>query len=673
MVRAFAVFVAICCVGCVEVHGQQLPAARGQAFDGVTTAEIGVGEYRRNEPPKYSQALRRSVYVAMRDGVRLAVDYYMPAVEGRAARGRFPVVLEYTRYGRAKPLPDGRTKLGGKHRAEADAHGVVTLGDERSWSEVLLGYGYALVVADMRGSGASFGPSHAEGDDIEGKDGFDLVGWIARQAWSDGKVGMLGSSYLAEVQPRVAAERPKALRALAMVYGFFDGPNTAYAMGGIFRHGWQGGWVSSVASLDNRSTDPDAPITNISPVDADLRGIELRRAVAEHREGVDDEYFRHLEEFRTLGVVRDRLPFVDHYQAKGQNNLYTLLPRMNASRVPTLLLGGWNDIYANDMLYWYANLEVPRKLIYGPYPHGVSGPSPREPRDVERDRIVSREALRWFDHWLRSIPNGAESRPQVLYGLQRSASQVDAEQSEWFAAEEWPPRTVEYRDLFLSGRPARTVASQGDGSLALEPDRVPSRQPWTVDYSVSTGDVGTRWRGSVYEVSMTNVDLKSLTYTSEPLAEELRVAGIPVVRIMLSAENAPDADIHAYLNAVAQDGTSRLVSEGILRASHRKLGTAPYRNFGLPFPGSTSSAIASTPPLSTEPVPLEFPMIAVGRVFRAGERIRLTIAGADRDNTLQAERDPPPRLALHAGGPFPSVLRLPILGSNASASPASLP
>ncbi|MBS0421410.1 MAG: CocE/NonD family hydrolase [Proteobacteria bacterium] len=624
---------------------------------GISSAAIGVGEYRRAEPYRYQQALRRSVYVRMRDGVRLAVDYYRPAVNGRAVGGRFPVVFEYTRYGRARPGPGGVTLLGGRHYSAVDAAGLMPLGNEKAWSEVLLGYGYALVVADMRGSGASFGPSHAEGDDIEGKDGFDLVNWISAQSWSDGNVGMLGSSYLAEVQPRVAAERPKALRALAMVYGFFDGPNTAYAMGGIFRNGWQGGWVSNVASLDNRSTDENAPITNISPVDADREQRDLRCAVSEHRAGVDDEYFQHLEEFKTVGVVRDRLPFIDHYQLSGQNNLYTLLPRVNASRVPTLLLGGWHDIYANDMLYWYANLDVPKKLIYGPYPHGRSGPMPDDPRDAERDRIVARETLRWFDRWLRRVHNDAEQRPEVTYGLQRSVTQT-----EWFAADTWPSPAVHARDLFLSASSARSVLSQNDGVLTLTAPQEAARQPWRINYSTSLGDLGTRWAGNVYEVVVTTVDMKSMTYTSPPLVRDVYVAGIPVVRVMLSSEDTKDADVHAYLNAVSADGTSRLISEGMLRASHRTLGRAPYRNFDLPFPTSSSKDIANVPPLSQTPVPLEFTMVAVGRVFKKGERIRLTLAGADRGNTLAVEQSPVPRLAVQVGGGDPSWLRLPILG-----------
>lgn len=160
------------------------PGEPAPPVSGLSTVAAGVGEYRRDEPFIYRQAIRRSVYVTMRDGVRLAVDYYLPARDGKVKRGRFPVVLEYTRYGRSVPLPGGGSKRG--PYSIADAHGLMSISDDPVRSELLLAYGYALVVADMRGSGASFGPSHAEGDDIEGKDGFDLIAWIARQGWSDG-------------------------------------------------------------------------------------------------------------------------------------------------------------------------------------------------------------------------------------------------------------------------------------------------------------------------------------------------------------------------------------------------------------------------------------------------------------------------------------------------------
>ncbi len=633
-------------------------AAHAGVRPAMSTAEAGLGEYRASEPLRYREAVRRSVYVPMRDGVRLAVDYYLPAVDGRPASGRFPSVVEYTRYGRARPTPEGGAIRWAD--APADARGRLRLPERPHGPLLLLGYGYAVVVVDMRGSGASFGPSHEEGDAVEGRDGHDAIAWIADQPWSDGNVGMLGASYLGEVQPRVAAERPPALKALSMQVAFFDGPNGGYAMGGVYRAGWLGGWLSRVAAGDNRSTRPDARITNISAVDDDPDQVELRQAIEDHRRGGDAMgYLRHFDEFGTLGVLRDRIAFVDRYQQAGQNNLHTIVDRVNHAGVPALLFGGWHDIYPNDMLYWYANLTVPRKLIFGPYAHGSLGPMPDDPRDLELRRIVARETLRWFDRWLRGIRNGAEDRSAVHYGLERARDRTD-----WHTAPDWPPPATTPMDLHLSARAAGSVLSQNDGSLALRPDPRPARQPWTVDYTTTTGDVGTRWRlRKVYDIEMAGNDMKSMTYTSPPLQRELHVVGVPVVRLLLSSENARDADVYAYLTVVDPHGRSRLVSEGILRASHRTLGAAPYANFGLPFPSSNSADVAAAAPLSETPVALEFAMLAVGRVFHPGERLRLTISGADRDNTVTAEQDPAPRLALHMGGDGRAALRLPVQGN----------
>lgn len=633
-------------------------SALAQVPAGQSTADAGLGQYRIDEPHVFRQAIRRSVYIPMRDGVRLAVDVYLPVVDGKPARGRFPTVIEYTRYGRSKPLPDGGTVRWPD--APADARGVLQVPAKPTGPLLLLAYGYAVAVIDMRGSGASFGPSHGEGDDVEGRDGFDAIGWIARQPWSDGTVGMIGGSYLAEVQPRVAAERPKALKALSMNVAFFDGPNGGYAMGGVYRDGWINGWSTRVAAGDNRTTALDGPITNIAQVDADPQQVELRRAIDEHKLGGDSTgYSSRMEEFRTLGVLRDRIAFIDAYQATGENNLLTIVDRVNRSRVPALLFGGWHDIYPNDMLYWFANLTTPRKLIFGPYAHGSHGPMPNDPRDIEQRNIIARETLRWFDRWLLGKRNGAEDRPAVHYGLQRTPERTD-----WFTASTWPPRDTGYRDFPLSARSAGSVQSQNDGSLALQADATPTRQPWIVDYSTTTGDVGTRWLlRRVYEVEMASNDMKSLTYTSPPLQRDLHLAGVPVVKLQLSSDNARDADVYAYLSVVQPDGSSRLLTEGILRASHRTLGKAPYDNFGLPFPTSASADVLAAAPLSSTPVTLEFAMLAIGRIVRPGERLRLTISGADRGNTVTPEQAQTPRLGVHVGGNDGSVLRLPVLGN----------
>jgi putative CocE/NonD family hydrolase len=647
-------------VGLVILSGLSGTATAEPVAAPSSMPELGLGEYRLNEPFRFREAVRRSVYVTMRDGVRLAIDYYVPARAGVAAKGRFPVLFEYTRYGRAKPLPEGGTIRWPD--APTNERGVLEIPERPSGPLLMLAYGYAVVVADMRGAGASFGPSLPEGDAHEGQDGHDIVNWIARQRWSDGTVGMLGTSYLAEIQPRVAAERPKALKALSMVHAFFDGENGGYAMGGVFRAGWLGAWSSGVARSDNRSAAAQGPITNIATVDADHDQALLRAAIEEHHRGGDASLalFGRIDEFATVGVLRDKVEFIDRYQEKGQNNLHTIVGRVNESGIPALLFGGWQDLYTNDMLYWYANLEVPRKLIIGPYAHGSQGPLPDDPRDADLRQMISRETLRWFDHWLRGVDNGAEARESVHYGVQRAR-----DHTEWFTSPSWPPKEAVRQELHLSAQPAHAVVSQNDGSLQSAPDAVAVRQPWTVDYTTSLGKAGTRWQmRKVMEIDMAPNDMRSMTYTSPPLAGDVTVVGNPTVRLMLSSENAKDADVYAHLTAVSGDGTSRLVSEGVLRASHRTLGRPPYRNFDLPFPTSNSVDVARAAPLSATPVPLEFALYAVGRVFRAGERVRLTISGADKGNAVTPEQDPVPLLGIHVGGDASSVLSLPVVGGS---------
>jgi putative CocE/NonD family hydrolase len=272
--------------------------------------------------------------------------------------------------------------------------------------------------------------------------------------------------------------------------------------------------------------------------------------------------------------------------------------------------------------------------------------------------IVSRETLRWFDRWLLGVHNDAEARAPVHYGLQRTRERTD-----WYEAQQWPPQAVVSRMLYLSAQAAASVLSQNDGSLALAPQTKSQRQPWTVDYTTTTGTIGTRWLlRKVYEIDMASNDMKSLTFTSPALAKDLNVVGVPTIKLWLSSENAKDADVYAYLSAVGEDGASRLVAEGILRASHRKLGKAPYKNFDLPFPTSQSADVIAAEPLSQTPVTLEFAMLATGRVFHAGERLRLTISGADAGNTVTMEQQPAPRLGIHVGGDLASALTLPVLG-----------
>ena len=148
---------------------------------------------------------RAAYYAPMSDGVSLAITVYTPKAAGPAAR--FPVILWY--------LPGHRESIDPKS-------GKLTSAFPEDELRFFTSHGYAMAVAEMRGSGASFGSRELDRGPQIGRDGKQLVDWIAGQPWSDGTLGMVGASYQGFSQYATAAERPAALRAI-----FDDPPSRA--------------------------------------------------------------------------------------------------------------------------------------------------------------------------------------------------------------------------------------------------------------------------------------------------------------------------------------------------------------------------------------------------------------------------------------------------------------
>ncbi len=148
------------------------------------------------------------VMVAMRDGTRLATDIYRPAQGGKAVHAKFPVLVTRSPY----------NKNGEKSRGEFFAR-----------------HGYVFVAQDCRGFFASEGkPEPFVG---EGADSFDTVEWAAAQAWSNGKVGTTGASYLGMNQLAGAIERPPHLEAIYAAVGPGNYYGDSAYRGGVPGHG----------------------------------------------------------------------------------------------------------------------------------------------------------------------------------------------------------------------------------------------------------------------------------------------------------------------------------------------------------------------------------------------------------------------------------------------------
>jgi putative CocE/NonD family hydrolase len=152
-------------------------------------------------------------------------------------------------------------------------------------------------------------------------------------------------------------------------------------------------------------------------------------------------------------------------------------------------------------------------------------------------------------------------------------------------------------------------------------------------------------------------DEKLLTYTSDPVPRDTEITGHPTVTLHVAADTT-DAAVYLYVEDVAPDGGVRYVTDGALRASWRKTGEAPYWTAWPYFPGRRDDVQLLTP---GEVVTLEFDLYPTSYLLRAGHRIRVAIAGADKDNFVHVPAGERPVLSVCHGGTRASFVELPVV------------
>lgn len=599
-----AVFLASGCVG----NQPDRPRQTGSEF----------GRYEKSSKPIYSERVRQSRYVVMRDGVKLAVDIVRPAVDGEPVAEPLPLIWTHHRYHRAA-------------LREGQIHSQV---DDRSGLQLLSRHGYIIAAVDVRGGGASYGRYTGTFSSEETRDAYELTEWFAAQPWCDGNIGMYGGSYLGITQLMAASEAPPHLKAIFPQVAAFD-LFSFVREGGIYREGFIKLWGDLTRRLDT-----EAPAV---PVDEDEDGGMLREAARQHIDNWDVaremEKIEYRDEEGVDAVARD-MP-----SAK--------IEAINASGIPIYASSGWYDIYTRDPFQMFVNFTNPIKVLMGPWPHGYWN----DLISQERARVVDSERLRWFDYWLRGIDNGIMDEPPIHYAVIRTPG---AEWT-WRAAESWPPPAEETAFYFHEGA-SGSVASVNDGRLLpAAPGGSDGDDAYTVDYSTTSGEQ-TRWHcGAGVELNypdMTDNDRKALTYTSDVLSADVTVVGHPIVTLHVSS-SVEDADFLVYLEEVDGTGVSRYITEGQIRASCRALGDPPYHNLGLPFHPVSRTTVKKL--LPGEPVELIFDLLPVSNVFDAGHRIRITVAGADAGMARVKTFDPAPLLKVFRCGERASHIVLPVV------------
>ena len=508
-----------------------------------------------------------SRYIEMRDGTRIAVDVLLP--DAALAGKRVPAILDATRYGR---------------RSNLEAALAVAA------------RGFAVVLADARGTGASFGTWAAFSPD-EIADDAQVVDWIGAQPWSNGRVGTYGISYDGGTAELTAADHPPALKAVAPTY-FTDDPYADLVYpGGIFNRRFISWWSTVTAQMDRGSA--------ATRVDADTSGKLLAQALAQHAGNMDVLKAATRAPYREDSFGPLTYPKI---------SAATYRRAISAAGVPYLVVTGWLDgADARGALRRYLSLPNPQLVVIGPWNHGGSeDANPFAPPASAPDLSWLPILASFFDSTLtRAVP----PRPT------RMVRYFTLGEDRWHETAVWPPHGVETHRLYLA---------PGARLQPARPSRTAGADRYKVRFDASTG-LRNRWflngQDIVYPDRRTE-DRKLLTYTSAPLSRPTEVTGTPVVSLEL-ASTATDGAIFAYLEDVGPDGRVTYVTEGELRAASRRV-TATSSRLEAGGPVHPFTRAAARPLAPGRPVRLQIGMVPTSVLFEKGHRIRVAVAGADR-------------------------------------------
>lgn len=592
--------------------------------------------YLARRPAEYRMPARpSSLYVPMRDGCRIAIDVYLPQnAPGAAGPGpRWPTILFLTPYYR-------RFAVGPTDRRVEPSPGAGRFRD------LLVPRGYALVVVDVRGTGASFGTRESFRSPVEREDGREIADWIVRQSWSDGQIGSTGISYVGAAATFLATTGHPAVKAIAPLFAVWDTWGDHYYPGGVLMNQLARSYDELMVALDHDRRDllgqfayfRDPAFAGPQPVDDDTDGSLCRAAVAEHRGNFRMPDF--IAEFRFRD---DRLPYDPSFGA------HSFSPCGYAESIREDLaiysISGWMDGagFANGAIVRHLSLSNRhRHLLLGPWDHGARVNVSPWRESVEPRFSVLAEVLRFFDEYLQARDTGLRGEAPVHYFTMHG--------EEWRAAQAWPP-LAQTRSFFLAAG-GRLAAEAGPPGIDLH----------RVDLAQGTGTHTRHERLAAvdtreYYPDWDGRDAGMLRYDSGPLTRDVEMSGHPVVTLWVESSEG-DAAVFVYLSEVEADGRVRYVTEGVLRALHRREAPAP-RFERRTWPYRTFTRADAAPMPRGRAAPLRFGLLPTSWLFKAGSRIRLAIAGADADHYVQTPHGRPPVLTVHHGRAFPSAIELP--------------
>lgn len=493
-----------------------------------------------------------NTWIPLADGTRLAARIWLPL---DAENNPVPALLEYLPY----------RKNDGTAVRDALRH------------PYLAGHGYACVRVDMRGSGDSDGILYDEYLPQEQDDALEVLAWIADQPWCNGSIGMFGISWGGFNSLQIAARRPPQLKAIITLCSTDDRyADDVHYIGGCVLAYDMLPWASTML------------VYNAAPPDPRLVGERWR-----------EMWFERLEKTP---------PYIEAWLNHQRRDIYwkhgSVCEDFGAITIPVYAVGGWADGYPNAIPRLLAGLAGPRKGLIGPWAHNypeVGHPGPAIG--------FLQESLRWWDYWLKGIDTGIMDEPMLRSWLQESQpprTYYTERPGRWVADPAWPSPYLRLQSYILNGD---GTLGQKDEGKRMKAESSPSTL--SLQGSQITGIDTGAWCS--YGLPGENPgdqqadNGRSLTFTALPADKPVDILGFPQVKLTLAVDQ-PVAFVAVRLSDVALDGSSTLVSWGVLNLTHRESHEFP------------------APVTPGEPITITMPLKVTGYTLPAGHGWRLAVS-----------------------------------------------
>lgn len=466
--------------------------------------------------PEFQDVQDSSLYLPMNDGTRIALDVILP--KDLAPGRKLPTLMRITRYGRM-PV-DGSIPQSFKFFPM---------------------HGFAYVLMDERGTGASFGTvryGKATLGDMR-----EVVDWIVKQPWSNGRVGAFGGSYEGTTAELLAASGHSAVHAIAPLYSDFNYYTDLLYPGGVFN--------DLLIQLWGQETAREDAGASAKRVEPDSDGSLLKQAISEHKRNFD------------VYAASRNAEFFDS-QVSGLTGTWNemsitgVASELEKSHVPALVFASWFDAgTVQGALRRFQTRDSQQRVFIGAWNHGGGADAnpflPSGTPPVPGRHLQTLELLRFFHHYLDDAPDHVNYERRLYY--------YTIGENTWHSTTAWPP----------SGLSPFTYYLGPDHTLGLRPvaGHLSIQLPTT-----STGDTN-RWSSQItggnisYREIMNKLEALP-SFIGPALATAIEITGQPVLRLHLSG-NIPDANVMAYLTAVDSQGKAYYLTEGYLRLKLRKV------------------------------------------------------------------------------------------------------